>query len=97
MDKEKIYKLANDLLFIPSDDVVAITNELHSAIDLALEELASIDLSNVKPMSHINEKPIDFSLLRKDEVKLDYLIAKKDLLNNASNKDDNFVIMKKVI
>ncbi|AWX69374.1 Asp-tRNA(Asn)/Glu-tRNA(Gln) amidotransferase subunit GatC [[Mycoplasma] anseris] len=97
MNEERIKKLASDLLFEPNEEVVLLTKQLLANIDHELEELDQLDLTGIKPMTHINERAIDFALLREDEPDLQYVIKKDDLLNNASDHDQDFVIMKKVI
>ncbi|ENY69336.1 Glutamyl-tRNA (Gln) amidotransferase subunit C [Metamycoplasma auris 15026] len=97
MKIEKIKKLANDLLLEPDNEVVQLTRKLLASIDKSLQELEWIDLENIKPLSHINEKEVDFECLRDDEINLDSTIKKSDLLANAASHDENLVIMKRVV
>ncbi|MBD3898925.1 aspartyl/glutamyl-tRNA amidotransferase subunit C [Mycoplasma hominis] len=97
MEKEEIKKLANDLLFEPSEKVIKLTNNLLNSIEKGLKDLEEFDLQDIKPMSHINESPICFKQLRSDEPDKSFYLNKQDLLNNASEHDENYVIMKKVI
>ncbi len=97
MEKEEIKKLANDPLFEPSEEVIKLTNNLLNSIEKGLKDLEEFDLQDIKPMSHINESPICFEQLRSDEPDKSFYLNKQDLLNNASEHDENYVIMKKVI
>ncbi|MGX9340329.1 Asp-tRNA(Asn)/Glu-tRNA(Gln) amidotransferase subunit GatC [Mycoplasma sp. 128] len=95
MEKAKMIKLANDLLFEPKEEVFLLLNEEHENIKKQLELLNSFDLDHLEPMTHINEKAIDFDMLREDEPKPG--ISKQELLTNAYDKDDTFVKVRKVI
>ncbi|WP_438341722.1 Asp-tRNA(Asn)/Glu-tRNA(Gln) amidotransferase subunit GatC [Mycoplasma sp. 3341] len=95
MEKAKMIKLANDLLFEPKEEVFLLLNEEHENIKKQLELLNSFGLDHLEPMTHINEKAIDFDMLREDEPKPG--ISKQELLTNAYDKDDTFVKVRKVI
>ncbi|RMA77479.1 aspartyl-tRNA(Asn)/glutamyl-tRNA(Gln) amidotransferase subunit C [Metamycoplasma subdolum] len=97
MNDEKFKKLANDLLFEPSDEIIKMAKKLLSSIDKELKKLDEINLDNVKPMSHISEKKLSFDLLRDDVENKEFLIKKEDLLANTSKHNDDFVLIKKVI
>ncbi|QJG66512.1 glutamyl-tRNA amidotransferase [Mycoplasma phocoeninasale] len=97
MDDKHLKTLANDLLFEPSEEVLSLAKKLLMQIDSGLRELDAIDLSSWKALSHINEKPLSFKDLRKDEINKDFYLNKNDILRNAANRDEEFVIIKKVI
>ncbi|AXE60815.1 glutamyl-tRNA amidotransferase [[Mycoplasma] phocae] len=97
MDNKELKTLANYLLFDPSDEVLSLTKNLLQQIDDGLKELHALDLQNLKPLSHINEKPISFKDLRSDEIDEDIYLNKSNVLSNATNHDKEFVIIKKVI
>ncbi|MBN0919253.1 Asp-tRNA(Asn)/Glu-tRNA(Gln) amidotransferase subunit GatC [[Mycoplasma] gypis] len=95
MEKAKMIKLANDLLFDVKEEVFELLNEEHENIKKQLTLLNKFNLDNIEPMTHINEAAIDFDLLREDEPKQG--LAKDKLLDNAFDKDADFVKIRKVI
>ncbi|MGV2392831.1 UNVERIFIED_CONTAM: aspartyl/glutamyl-tRNA amidotransferase subunit C [Campylobacter lari] len=62
-----------------------------------MDFLKEINTDGVEPMSHINEIPkIDF--LREDvEDKENYTLTKKELLSNAKDKNEDYIITTKVV
>ncbi|WP_373438965.1 glutamyl-tRNA amidotransferase [Metamycoplasma equirhinis] len=97
MNKVEIKELANKLFIEPSDDVINLTNALLDSIDEGLKDLEEFDLEAWRPQSHINEKPISFFDLRKDEVDSDFYLKKSDVLANSKQHNDDCVIIRKVI
>ncbi|WP_027122555.1 glutamyl-tRNA amidotransferase [Metamycoplasma spumans] len=97
MQETELKKLAKNLLFDPNPEVLELAKNMLISIDKKLDDLENFNLDNYKAQSHINEKPIDFSMLRKDEVDTSFNIKKQDLLNNAANRNDDYVVMRKVI
>lgn len=93
----ELKKLAKNLLLDPNPEVLELAKNMLISIDGKLDELENFNLDGYKAQSHINEKPLEFSNLRDDEVDTSFNIKKQDLLNNAKNHNDDYVIMRKVI
>ncbi|WP_338822846.1 Asp-tRNA(Asn)/Glu-tRNA(Gln) amidotransferase subunit GatC [Mycoplasmopsis felifaucium] len=75
------------------EDILKLWNQLGARLD----QLNEFDLTNVKPLSHLYETPVvDF--LREDIVDQDLVkISKQDLLNNAAEHDEDYIITNKVV
>ncbi|TPR54312.1 glutamyl-tRNA amidotransferase [Metamycoplasma neophronis] len=97
MDDLEFKKLAQKLLFNPNPEVIDLARNLLNSVDKELRELDEFDLDNYKAQSHINEKPLSFEDLRKDEVDESFYLTQKQVLSNAKEHNDEFVIMRKVI
>ncbi|TPE58082.1 glutamyl-tRNA amidotransferase [[Mycoplasma] falconis] len=97
MDDKELKQLANNLLFEPNEEVLTLAKKLLGSIDKELLELENFDLSYLKAMSHVNEKPLAFEKLRLDEIDESFILDKKSILENAKEHDNDFVIIKKVI
>ncbi|QIW62119.1 Asp-tRNA(Asn)/Glu-tRNA(Gln) amidotransferase subunit GatC [Mycoplasmopsis gallinacea] len=96
ISKEKLYEIVNSLMLEPSKEVIEGILEKWETIQNDLEDIKAWDLENVKPMTHINEQlHIDF--LREDEPASLPSINKEQILANATEKDDSFVITTKVV
>ncbi|ENY53736.1 glutamyl-tRNA(Gln) amidotransferase subunit C [Metamycoplasma alkalescens] len=97
MKEAKIKELANNLLLEPSEEIIKLTQDLLATIDKELLELESINLDDIKPISHLDEIGIEFDDLREDIVDERKKISKEDILKNAAKSNDQFVIMKRVV
>lgn len=75
------------------DDILILWNSLEERLNF----LQQIDTNNVKPMTHIDETlKIDF--LRDDIVDTSELsLSKKEILSNAKDKNDDYIITTKVV
>ncbi|MBD5423146.1 MAG: hypothetical protein HDR43_01465 [Mycoplasma sp.] len=92
---EEYFKLmANKIYIEPNDEVIFMLKNEYENINRKLEELKKIDITNIEPLTRISQ-PIKF--LREDiedkEIKLD----KKLVLDNASQKNSDFIIIKRII
>ena len=92
---EEYFKLmANKIQIEPNDEVIFMLKNEYENINRKLEELKKIDITNIEPLTRISQ-PIKF--LREDiedkEIKLD----KKLVLDNASQKNSDFIIIKRII
>lgn len=96
MISEKFKKMAQKIYINPDDEVVkSIENEYHF-IQKNLSDLKKINVDNVEPFTRISP-PIHFSDLRTDQSQQNCYIDKKIILENASQKNDDFVIIKRII
>ncbi len=59
-----------------------------------LEELKKIDVTNVEPLTRISP-PISF--LRSDEIDLEIKLNKQTALENAKEKNEEFIIVKRTL
>ncbi|EFF41777.1 Asp-tRNA(Asn)/Glu-tRNA(Gln) amidotransferase subunit GatC [Mycoplasmopsis alligatoris] len=96
ISKEKLKEIVKSLMLEPSEEVLnGILSDWKDLL-VNIEILNKINTDNVEPMTHINQTPkIDF--LREDQVDNSYAITKQDMLNNAVNKDADFVLTSKVV
>lgn len=96
IDKNKLIEIVNSLMFNPTEEVLQ--NILSNWKDLqdSLEYFNYVDLSELKPLTHINEDyNVDF--FREDIVDSSYSIDKETILENAKEKDSDYVILTKVV
>lgn len=93
MNKEEIKKIASSLLFDVTEEVLKDFEEFFEQHLQDLKAFEKIDTTGVKPMSFIDETPKTFM---RDDVPGKSL-EKEKLLNNATNKNDDFVILSKVV
>lgn len=92
MDK-KFKELASKIYINPSKKVLESLEEEYNFIQKNLEFLNKIDTTNVEPMTRISQ-PIN--ILREDEIDSSILIPKKVLLDNGFDKDEDYIIMKRI-
>ena len=93
IEKEDIKKLAYSInLNIDKLDIIQIINEFNYVIE-KMEKLKNIDTSNLKAMHY----PYDFknTFLREDDTS--EVLPKKEILENAKNKNDDYVIINRVV
>ncbi|WP_036452297.1 Asp-tRNA(Asn)/Glu-tRNA(Gln) amidotransferase subunit GatC [Mycoplasma buteonis] len=93
---EKLKEIVSSLMFEPIPEVMDnILNNWHK-LEKDLLALDKLDLSSVKPLTHINEMPlVDF--LREDVEDTTWSISKEQILANAKQKDDDYIILTKVV
>ncbi|QCZ36662.1 glutamyl-tRNA amidotransferase [Mycoplasma nasistruthionis] len=96
IEKEKLIQIADSLMLEPTP--VVLENILNSWISIQkqLQALDKLDLENVQPMERMDATPV-LELLREDELDMSYAISKQQILNNAYNKDQDYVILTKVV
>ncbi len=95
--KEELKEIALSLMFKIDDKVLDDIMELWTDLNTRIEWLREIDTSNVEPLSHINENRfIDFL---RDDVEDNSLVSikKQDLLSNAADYDENYILTNKVV
>lgn len=94
--KEQLKEIVSSLMIEPTEEVLNNIIENWNNIQLELEKLNKLDLENVQPMSHIDESlKIDF--LREDIEDSSFAITKEDILKNAADKDDDYIITSRVV
>ncbi|UUD36017.1 aspartyl/glutamyl-tRNA amidotransferase subunit C [Mycoplasmopsis citelli] len=94
--KEKLKEIVASLMIEPTDEVLNNILDNWNNIQNELKKFNKLDLENVAPLSHINETPlVDF--LREDIVDNSFSISKDDILKNAKDKDQNYIITSKVV
>lgn len=93
--KENMKIVANDLMIDVDEDVVEGIILDFEEIQKHLELIKSIDVSGVKPMFLIDES--NTSYLREDEPIDDNILKKEFILDNASRKNGDYVLVKKVV
>ncbi len=95
--KEELKEIALSLMFKIDDKVLDDIMELWTDLNTRIEWLKEIDTSNVEPLSHINENRfIDFLRDDVEDNSLVY-IKKHDLLSNAADYDENYILTNKVV
>lgn len=96
INKQTLIEIVKSLMLEPSDDVLEEIIQEWETIQYQLSFLNKINTENVLPLTHINEKPvIDF--LREDIVDYSNSITKSNILTNASESDQDYIITSKVV
>ena len=92
LSKEDVLKIAAlSKLEFSESEIEKFRVDLNKIFDY-MEELNGIDTSNIEPLFNVLDLK---DALRKDEVK--DAKVKKEILSNAPNGDDEFVIVPKVV
>ena len=89
MNKDKIKEISKLLKFTATDKVTDEIMSFADKLDSEFKFLKSIDTTGVEPMVRINDEPITF--LREDTPT--QALNKKELLNNSSEHDEDFIII----
>ncbi|UWD34141.1 Asp-tRNA(Asn)/Glu-tRNA(Gln) amidotransferase subunit GatC [Mesomycoplasma molare] len=95
MKREKIIELAKILKLIPTEEVIESLEKEFEEINKMLEEFKQIDVTNIEPLTRLTEVQ-PFSLTREDLEK-ENSNNKEILLKNASNKNEDYVVIERVI
>lgn len=94
--KEQLKEIVSSIMFEPSEEVL--DNILENWINLQkeLKKFEKLNLVNVKPLTHLNEQPlVDF--LREDIEDTSYSISKEQILQNAKDSDEEYIITTRVV
>ena len=92
LSKEDVLKIAKlSKLEFSENEIEKFRTELNKIFD-HMEELNSVDTSQVEPLFNVLDLK---DVLRKDIVRDSGI--KKDILKNAPNSDDEFIIVPKVV
>ena len=92
LSKEDVLKIAKlSKLEFSENEIEKFRTDLNKIFD-HMEELNSVDTSEVEPLFNVLDLK---DVLRKDVVKDSGI--KKDILKNAPNSDDEFIIVPKVV
>lgn len=96
IDKEKLFSIVKSLMIEPSEQVIDQILLEWEQIQQQMKIMNKIDTTNIDPLTHINETPlIDF--LREDVEDNSFSISKQQILENAPEKDDNYIITTRVV
>lgn len=94
--KEELKKIVASLMLEPTNEVLDQIMAEWKVLNKNLSMLKKLDTTNVKPLSHINEEAlVDF--LREDVEDTSFSINKQTALNNAKDKDQDYIITTKVV
>ncbi|WP_322908609.1 glutamyl-tRNA amidotransferase [Mycoplasmopsis felis] len=94
--REKLKKIVKTLMFEPTDEVVDNILKNWLKLEKEIKWFDNLDLTNIEPMSKIDEEYyIDF--LREDDLNNLDSINKSELINNAPQKNNDYVILTKVV
>ena len=92
INKDEILKLAKlSKLRFNNEEVEDISHKINDILNY-MQEIEEVDVTNVEPLYSVLE-PKDIT--REDEVL--NTVKKQDFLDNAPDKDDNFVIVAKIV
>ena len=92
LSKEDVLKIAKlSKLEFSENEIETFRTDLNKIFD-HMEELNSVDTSDVEPLFNVLDLK---DVLRKDIVRDSGI--KKDILKNAPNSDDEFIIVPKVV
>ena len=92
LSKEDVLKISKlSKLSFTDEEIEHFRTDLNKILD-HMEELNQLDTSNVEPLFNVSDLK---DVLRKDEVKLGQ--SKKEFLENAPDKDENLIIVPKII
>ena len=92
LSKEDVLKIAKlSKLKFSENEIETFRTDLNKIFD-HMEELNSVDTTDVEPLFNVLDLK---DVLRKDVVKDSGI--KKDILKNAPNSDDEFIIVPKVV
>ena len=94
LNEKKFIEMANKIYIEPTNEVLEFLKKEFDQINKNLEKLEKIDTSNTEPLVRL-AKPIFF--LREDEKNEKMKLDKKIALNNASEKNDNYIIIKRIL
>lgn len=96
IDKEKLFNIVKRLMIEPNQQVIDQILLEWEQIQQQMKNMNKIDTTNIAPLTHINETPlIDF--LREDIEDNSFSISKQQILENAPEKDDNYIITTRVV
>ncbi|WP_406613744.1 aspartyl/glutamyl-tRNA amidotransferase subunit C [Mycoplasma corogypsi] len=96
IDNNKLKEIVSSLMFEPTEIVINEILDNWHVLEKELKYLDLLDLEDVAPLTHINET-LQYDFLREDKPNMSYSISKKDILANAKEKDENYIIVSKVV
>ncbi|MBN3535054.1 Asp-tRNA(Asn)/Glu-tRNA(Gln) amidotransferase subunit GatC [Mycoplasma procyoni] len=94
MKREKIIELAKILKLTPTEEVIASLEKEANQIFKMLDDFKQINVEGVEPLTRLSEIQ-DFNF-REDEAE-DYTENKEIILKNAPKKNEDFVVLERVI
>ena len=94
LSKEELIKLANKIYIQPTEEVIHSIEKEIEILNRNLQALIQIDVTNIEPLARVGMPIIN---LRDDEPNDHILLDKSIVLNNAKDKDHDFVLMKGIL
>ena len=94
LNEKDFIKMANKIYIEPTKEVLDFLKEEYDLIEKNLEKFKQIDVSKVEPLVRISE-PINF--LREDEFDTSIILDKEVILDNSTEKDSNYVLIKRIL
>lgn len=96
MDKNFLKQMAQKVHINPSNDVLASLENEYLELEKNIDLLKKINVENIEPLTRICPK-ISFDKLRDDVIDKSIYLDKQTMLNNAKEKNDDFVLIKRII
>lgn len=94
LNEKDFIKMANKIYIEPTKEVLDFLKKEYDLIEKNLEQFKKIDVSKVEPLIRIS-KPIN--LLREDEFDSSIILDKEVILDNSTEKDSNYVLIKRIL
>ncbi|MCR8613396.1 MAG: aspartyl/glutamyl-tRNA amidotransferase subunit C [Mycoplasma sp.] len=93
MEKFNYKSLEKELNIELSDSLVKEIEEYMENILIKVEKIKKLNLENVCPIHYLDDTPTTY--LRED--KIDHESQKEKILDNATNKDSNYILIDRVV
>ncbi|MGY5139167.1 Asp-tRNA(Asn)/Glu-tRNA(Gln) amidotransferase subunit GatC [Mycoplasmopsis gallinarum] len=94
--KEDIKNIVKSIYLEPKTEVIEKLWQEWQNLQTEMKWLDDLALDDLEPMTHINEEHL-IDCLREDVVDYSFAISKEEALKNAKEKNDDFVLIKKVV
>lgn len=94
LDEKYLKKMAKNIYINPNPEVLKTIELEYNQINDQLNQLKKIDITNVQPLTRISQPIYD---LREDVENPSMILNKDDLLKNAKEYDQDFVIIKRIV
>lgn len=94
INEKDLIRMANKIYIEPTKDVLEYLKLEYEEINSNLEKLKKFDVSNVEPLTRITPS---ITFLREDEIDESIILEKDVALKNASEKNDDFIVIKRII
>lgn len=94
LNEKYLKKMARNIYINPNHEVLKTIELEYKQINDQLNQLKKIDITNVQPLTRIGQPIYD---LREDIENPSMILSKDDLLKNAKEYDQDFVIIKRIV
>lgn len=94
LNEKYLKKMARNIYINPNHEVLKNIELEYNQINDQLNQLKKIDITNVQPLTRIAQPIYD---LREDVENPSMILNKGDLLKNAKEYDQDFVIIKRIV